>query len=334
MNGASWRLRRSPQRSRTSGGELVGRDDAGRHRVLEVVADVGDAVGPGHDLALGRGRRRPGPRVVADAVERLDAQVERGRARRRPPTRRGRSPRRGRGVKASSLAWPPGPWPQSWPRAMASVRATLRPSAPGDGGGDLGHLEGVGQPGALVVVGEDEHLGLAGQAPEGGGVQDAVAVALEAGAHRVGLLGDGPPAGAVRPGGRRAPAARARPPRARTRERDAEPADGGGGRRDGPGAPGPHRRGRASSTWPRMVAAQRRSARSVGRTGGRSGDDTVTARSYEGGVTPYRLGRAARRATMRRVGEPIAPARLVAAARMSDRDVTRQISRSVVNCRQ
>ena len=31
--------------------------------------------------------------------------------------------------KASSLACPPGPCPQSWPRAMASVRATLSPTA-------------------------------------------------------------------------------------------------------------------------------------------------------------------------------------------------------------
>ena len=31
--------------------------------------------------------------------------------------------------KASSLACPPGPCPQSWPRAMASVRATLKPTA-------------------------------------------------------------------------------------------------------------------------------------------------------------------------------------------------------------
>ena len=46
--------------------------------VLEVVADVGDAVGPRHDLALGGGRRGPRPGVVADAVERLGAQVERG----------------------------------------------------------------------------------------------------------------------------------------------------------------------------------------------------------------------------------------------------------------
>ena len=79
----------------------------------------------------------------------------------------------------------------------------VQPAGPGDGGGDLRHLERVGQPGALVVLGEDEDLGLAGQAAEGGGVEDAVAVALEAGAPRVGLLGPGrspAPAARVAPG--------------------------------------------------------------------------------------------------------------------------------------
>ena len=33
------------------------------------------------------------------------------------------------GDRASSLACPPGPWPQSWPRAIASVRTTLSPRA-------------------------------------------------------------------------------------------------------------------------------------------------------------------------------------------------------------
>ena len=98
-------------------------------------------------------------------------------------------------------------------RAVAAVVAEgdgldqghVEPAGPGDGRGDLRHLEGVGQPGALVIGREDEHLGLAGQAPEGGGVQDAVPVALEAGPPLVGL----PPAGpaARRPAARVAPAA-------------------------------------------------------------------------------------------------------------------------------
>ena len=83
---------------------------------------------------------------------------------------------------------------------MASTRATLSRHGPGDGRGDLRHLEGVGQAGALVVGGEDEDLGLAGEAPEGGGVQDAVPVALEAGPPLVGLLRLGPLPGASGPG--------------------------------------------------------------------------------------------------------------------------------------
>ena len=55
----------------------------------------------------------------------------------------------------------------------------------------------------MVVVGGHEHLALAGQAAERPAVLDAVEVALEAGAEAVGLLVDGPVAGARRPGGRR-----------------------------------------------------------------------------------------------------------------------------------
>ena len=73
---------------------------------------------------------------------------------------------------------------------------TLTPALAGDRGGDLGDLEGVGQPGALVVGRVDHDLGLAGQPAEGGGVHDPVAVALEAGALVVGLLGYGPVPGA------------------------------------------------------------------------------------------------------------------------------------------
>ena len=113
------------------------------------------------------------------------------------------------GDRASSLAWPPGPCPQSWPRAIASVERDVQPERAGDGHGDLGHLEGMGEAGALVVVGEDEHLGLAGESAERGRVQDAVAVALEARTQRVGLLLDGAVAGAVGAGGQRRQAASA-----------------------------------------------------------------------------------------------------------------------------
>ena len=83
---------------------------------------------------------------------------------------------------------------------------------PGHRRGDLGDLEGVGEPGALVVVGEHEHLRLAGQAAERRGVEDAVAVALEARPPRVGLLGPGPLARRRPTGWPTSPAPRARAP--------------------------------------------------------------------------------------------------------------------------
>lgn len=47
----------------------------------------------------------------------------------------------------------------------------------GNGPGDLGYLQGMGQPGALLVIHTgDEHLGFAGQAPEGRTVQHPVPV--------------------------------------------------------------------------------------------------------------------------------------------------------------
>ena len=65
----------------------------------------------------------------------------------------------------------------------------VRPHPTGNRCGHLGHLDRVGEARALVVGGIDDHLGLARQPPEGGGVDDAVLVALEAGAQCVGCLG-------------------------------------------------------------------------------------------------------------------------------------------------
>ena len=62
----------------------------------------------------------------------------------------------------------------------------------GDRSRDLGHLESMGQPGALVVAWIDDNLCLAGQAPEGRGVHNPIAVTFEAGALIIGLLCDGP----------------------------------------------------------------------------------------------------------------------------------------------
>ena len=67
----------------------------------------------------------------------------------------------------------------------------------GDGAGDLRHLQAVGKARAVVVaLVEQEHLGLVGEPPERGGVDDPVAVALEGSAHRAAGLRMQPP-GAV-----------------------------------------------------------------------------------------------------------------------------------------
>ena len=140
--------------------------------------------------------------MVADAVERLRAEVEGGQ-------RDVGSPGgvvepsvevRGQGVLAGV---PAGAVPAVVPEGDGFGEGHVEPAGAGDAGGHLGHLERVGEPGALVVVGEDEHLGLAGQATERGGMEDPVAVALEAGPPRIGLLGPDPVAGAGGPGGPR-----------------------------------------------------------------------------------------------------------------------------------
>ena len=66
-------------------GQLIGPDQAGGDGIFEVVADVGDTVRPADHLALGAGRRGTRPRMVADSVEGLHAQVERGQDHVRSP---------------------------------------------------------------------------------------------------------------------------------------------------------------------------------------------------------------------------------------------------------
>ena len=65
--------------------------------------------------------------------------------------------------------------------------------------GDLGDFQGVGQPGAVMVaLMEHENLGLVREPAEGGGMDDAVAVAAEGVAGRAGRLRMEPPAAPAR----------------------------------------------------------------------------------------------------------------------------------------
>ena len=177
------------------------------HCILEVVAHVGDAVGPRHHLAFEGGGGGPAPRVVADAVEGLGAQVQ-GRESDvgAPDGMIEALVEEGRQGFLAGVA----------PRPVAAVVAEgdgfgqghVEPAGAGDAGGDLGDLERVGEASAEVVGREDEHLCLAGQAPERGGMKDPIAIALETSAKGIGRFGDRPvtgAAGAGREGRERAP---------------------------------------------------------------------------------------------------------------------------------
>tara|TARA_B110000014_G_scaffold208052_1_gene159177 strand:- start:23 stop:385 length:363 start_codon:yes stop_codon:yes gene_type:complete len=59
----------------------------------------------------------------------------------------------------------------------------------------------MGQAGPLVVLGEDEHLGLARKTPKGRGVEDPIAIPLKAGPKLVRRLLDRPVAATVASGG-------------------------------------------------------------------------------------------------------------------------------------
>ena len=68
-----------------------------------------------------------------------------------------------------------------------------------DGARDLRRLHRVREAGAIVVaLVIDEHLGLVFETAEGGAMNDAIAIALETGAHRMVGLGDAPSAAVFR----------------------------------------------------------------------------------------------------------------------------------------
>src|SRR4029453_1980116 len=145
---------------------------------------------PADDVALHGKRRRPRPRVIADSVQRLGAQVEVLQHHIRTPGPVVISLRNEdvESILAGMPAW-----------AMTAVVAQrdrfhqrrVHADPAGDRGCDLSHLKGMGQPGALVISRKDNDLGLAGKTSEGRGMHDSIAVTLETGALVVGLLCDG-----------------------------------------------------------------------------------------------------------------------------------------------
>ncbi len=153
------------------------------------MTDICDPVRPRDHLTLRCHRCGPRPRVVADAVECLTAQIERHEGDIGSPQRMVVAARqvRAEGILARVAA---GAVPAIVAERDRLGECDIESERPRDRDCDLGHLEGVGQASALVVVGEDEDLGLACQTPERRRMQDAVTVAFETGAELIGFLFD------------------------------------------------------------------------------------------------------------------------------------------------
>ena len=103
---------------------------------------------------------------------------------------------------ASSPVWPNGRMAEIVAERDRLGEIVVEPERAGERARDLRDLDRMGEPGAeMVALVMDEHLGLVGEPAEGGGMDDAVAVALER--VRVGEARLGDAGGRARPRGRR-----------------------------------------------------------------------------------------------------------------------------------
>jgi hypothetical protein len=191
-------------------------EQAAAHGVVEVVVHVGDDVRQAHDLGLQRQglgagplhEHRPLPLGVAqDAVAHLGGEVQAAPV----LLQHIHHPHRLLHVVEAALhdlvqhllaRVAEGGVAQVVAHDHGLHQHLVEPERLGDGSTHLGHLEGVGEPGAVVVaLGREEDLGLALEPPEGLAVEQAVPVPLEDRPHVVLRLGPGAPAALRRTGG-------------------------------------------------------------------------------------------------------------------------------------
>ena len=174
-------------------GDVLLPQDAGPDGVVDVMVDIGDAVGHADDPAFRRVGHF-GAGVAQDAVQHLPRQVE-------APAllfQKAHHPEAllvvveghpSGGGKGTLTGVAEGGVAQVVTQGDGLGQILVEPQGPCHRPGDLRHLQRVGQPGAVMVpLGGQEHLGLVLEAAEGLGVDDPVPVPHEAGAHRVGSL--------------------------------------------------------------------------------------------------------------------------------------------------
>ena len=182
--------------------QVRGGEHAGPHGVVDVVVDVGDAVDEAHDLALERRRLLRAPGVADDPVAHRLGQVEAVPV----ALERVDDPQR---LLVVAKAAPEALLQAAVERVLADVaerrvaevvaepdrldQVLVERQRPRDGARDLGDLERVGQPRAVVVAARrHEHLGLVLEPPKRLAVHDPVAVALKRRAQAAVGLGDRP----------------------------------------------------------------------------------------------------------------------------------------------
>ena len=164
--------------------EVLEGQHAGPDGVVDVVVDVGDPVDEPHDPALQRGGRL-GPGVAQDAVTDRPGEVQPlepvDHAQRVLVVAKGPPPAPAHRLVQHLLAHvAEGRVPEVVPERDRLGQVLVERQSPGHVAGDPRGLERMREPRAVVItLRRDEHLGLVLQPPEGLGVDDPVAVALE-----------------------------------------------------------------------------------------------------------------------------------------------------------
>jgi len=183
-------------------GKIRGGDYAGPEGVVDVVVDVRDAVQQPDDLAFERRRLRGAAGVVEDSIPDRVAEVETRSVALEPvddPQRvlvmaKRASEALGQTAIEDVLAEvAEGRMPEIVAEADRLDEVLVETERAGDGPRDSRDLEGMREPGAVVIaLGSDEYLRLVLQTPKRLAVNDPVAVALERGPQTAVGLGMGP----------------------------------------------------------------------------------------------------------------------------------------------
>ena len=190
-------------------GEFLFLQQSGGKAVLEIMPVVGDLVGNVCDLCL-EGRARIGgtvgvgklPVVLAESLKNLEGKVESALLGIALFQQIDDAQALGIVVKAAMILHKEVErfLPGMTERRMAEVvgksdrlgQVLVETEGTGDCPADGGHLDRVGQAGPVVIAGSvEEDLGFAVETAEGGAVDDAIPVALVAGAEEMLLLGSG-----------------------------------------------------------------------------------------------------------------------------------------------